>query len=271
MKKIILKFLLRNSGKKRAQRVFEALHEISLKGMNFGNGGSFKENGENSALSYIKEKIKFEKDITIFDVGGNIGEYAKLLANFFGKDSKIYSFEPSKKTFEKFTSNTNDIKNIYPNNIGISDKEENLTLYTNNDESGLASLYKRNLDHYGIKMNQSEEIKLSTIDSFCLTNNIDKIHFLKLDIEGNEYKALKGAERMIKNNKIDFIQFEFGGTNIDSKTFFQNYFYLLKDDYHIYRILKDGLYEIKKYSEIREVYLLVNYLAERKNLNATHQ
>ena len=113
-------------------------------------------------------------------------------------------------------------------------------------------------------MDKSEEIKLSTLDVYCSANKIDRIHFLKLDIEGHELKALNGAKRMIDSKNIDIIQFEFGGANIDSRTYFQDFFYLLKDNYSIYRIVKDGLFEMPIYKETYEVFLTINYLAVRK-------
>lgn len=69
---------------------------------------------------------------------------------------------------------------------------------------------------------------------------------------------------MICNNKIEVIQFEFGGCNIDSRTYFQDFYYLLKDNYKIYRILKNGLIEIKSYKEIYEIFITINYLAIKK-------
>ena len=67
---------------------------------------------------------------------------------------------------------------------------------------------------------------------------------------------------MMNDNRIRFIQFEFGGCNIDSGTHFQHYFYYLNKKYKIYRILKDGLYEMKNYLERNEVYISTNYFAE---------
>jgi hypothetical protein len=86
---------------------------------------------------------------------------------------------------------------------------------------------------------------------------------LKLDIEGHELNAIKGAKQMIADKKVDFIQFEFGGCNIDSRTYFQDFYYLLKDKYRIYRILRDGIFEIEQYKETSEIFITVNYLAER--------
>ncbi|WP_373515209.1 FkbM family methyltransferase [Persicitalea sp.] len=245
------------------QKIYEALFRIALSGMNYGNGGDFKESGEMNVLKIVKERFKNELPITIFDVGGNVGNYSKNLSDIFNDKATIHSFEPSKKTFEIFLRTTNGITNIIPNNFGLSDSETDFVLYSNAEASGLASVYHRNLEHFGISMDKSETIKLSTIDNYCQKNNINRIHFLKLDIEGHELMALKGAHQMIADKKIDLIQFEFGGCNIDSRTYFQDFFYLLKDKYRIYRILKDGLVEISQYKETNEVFITINYLAER--------
>jgi FkbM family methyltransferase len=251
-------------GKKRFQNIFEYLFEISLKGMNYGNGGDFYESGELNALNYVKEKLKSEKSLTLFDVGGNVGNYSKRLSEIFNTNSTIHSFEPSKKTFALFLETTKNNPSIIPNNLGLSDTESHQLLFSDKDGSGLASVYQRKLEHLGISMNMSEDIQLTTLDIYCKRNKIDRINFLKLDIEGHELKALNGAKEMINNKKIDYIQFEFGGCNIDSKTYFQDYYYLLKNNYKIYRILKNGISEITTYKEIFEIFSTINYLAIRK-------
>jgi FkbM family methyltransferase len=156
------------------------------------------------------------------------------------------------------------LANVELYNFGFGNTNAKATLFSNIDESGLASVYKRRLDHHNINMNKKETIKLKTIDSFCKKQNILRIHFLKLDVEGNEMKVLEGAGKMLDSNAIDFIQFEFGGCNIDSRTYFQDFYYMLKDKYKIYRVLKKGLFEIKRYSETNEAFLTTNYLAELK-------
>ena len=69
---------------------------------------------------------------------------------------------------------------------------------------------------------------------------------------------------MISDKKINFIQFEFGGCNIDSRTYFQDFFYLLNDNYTIYRDLKNGLFEMPVYKETYEIFITINFLAVAK-------
>lgn len=177
---VICKFLNKVGG----QHLWEKTFRVSLREMNIGTGGNFNHSGELLVAKFILEKFNKESQIIIFDVGANIGNYSKSLSTLFGNKAKIFSFEPSKKTFELFIETTKNFTNIIPNNFGFSDKEYNQILFTNSEGSGLASVYQRRLDHFGIQMDKTEEIKLTTIDTYCVENNIERIHFLKLDIEG---------------------------------------------------------------------------------------
>jgi hypothetical protein len=110
-------------------------------------------------------------------------------------------------------------------------------------------------------MRHTEEITLKKLDDFCDDKGIEYISLLKLDVEGHEFRVLKGAENLVSSSSIDLIQFEFGGCNIDSRTYFQDFFYLLNPCYKIYRILKDGIIAIEDYKETCEVFTTTNYLA----------
>jgi len=83
-----------------------------------------------------------------------------------------------------------------------------------------------------------------------------------MDVEGNELKVLDGALNMLASKRIRFIQFEFGGCNIDSRTFFQDFYYLLNKDFQLYRIVQDGLFPINHYKECYELFMTTNFLAE---------
>ncbi|MDR3558001.1 MAG: FkbM family methyltransferase, partial [Candidatus Pacebacteria bacterium] len=175
-------------GYKRYQRFFERLHSFSLGGMNIGRAGLFEEDGELKVLEYIKMK-EGNRPLVLFDVGANVGHYTEALVSRFGNSSHIYSFEPSKKTFQTLsdTIGRNDAckGKTTLTNMGLSDKAGMVELFTDADNSGLASIYKRRLDHFNTFMDKSEKIALTTLDEFCAKNRISAIDFLKMDVEGH--------------------------------------------------------------------------------------
>ena len=114
-------------------------------------------------------------------------------------------------------------------------------------------------------MNRREEVNLLTVEEFCRQKNIDGVDFLKLDVEGHELAVLAGAGNMLLTGKIKYIQFEFGGCNIDSRTFFRDFYNLLNPRYQIYRVLTDGLKPISAYRETDEIFVTTNYFAAIRN------
>jgi len=241
---------------------FNALFSLGLKGLEQGyNYGSVETSGEKHVIELLKKN--YIKPV-IIDGGANNGQYAKMCLEILGS-THLHCFEPAEKNFEILKSNLSKFDDIRFIKLALSDKCQKLVLnhYTNNP--AMASVVISNFDDLGLDIIEKEEIEAVTIDYYCSVNNIKKIDLLKLDLEGYEFFALEGAVEMINNNKIDMIQFEMGRANIDSKTFFKDFYNYLKEKYRFYRILSYGFISITNYSYNYEVFLGNNYLAVHKN------
>jgi FkbM family methyltransferase len=253
-------------GRNNSQRFFNLLRYISLQGLNFGNGGSIELSGEIWLMKIFNNNFKDNRTYIIFDVGANEGDYCtELIKNITASDLQIWCFEPAIDTFKKLQGNYSNKSNVFLNNIGFSNLNIETPLYTHQSGSLIASLFPLERA-YGTnnKLADFELVTIKRIDDFIFEKNIPYIDLLKLDIEGNEYNALLGASNALKKGKIKAIQFEFGTCNIDSRTYFRDFWNLLSNQYNIYRLLKDGLYPITYYSEYDEVFATVNYYAELK-------
>lgn len=262
MKKVI-KFLLRPIlGKKIFQPFFRLLFLAGLKGMNIGGGSTYSESGESWVIT---ELSKGKKKFVLFDVGANNGSYAAMAASICSKnliEADIYCFEPAKATFQLLQKASENKKNFHLFQLGMGATAGELTLHSNEAGSGLASVYERDLA--GVVLSNSEKIAITTVDAFCHEHAISYIDLLKLDVEGHELSAITGAAHMIATGAIGAIQFEFGGTAIDAQTYLRDFFRVLEKDYRLFRILQNGLTELKQYSEYDELFVTTNFLAIKK-------
>ncbi len=198
----------------------------------------------------------------MFDIGANKGAYTRELLKQVGNSiDRIYCFEPSKELVQSFLSFID--ARVVVVNSALGSTKGTFPLYASDSDSGLGSLTKRRLDHFGIEMTKKQEVEVITLDEFAATNEVDHIDFLKLDVEGHELDVLAGAERLLSDRKIGCIQFEFGGCNIDTRTFFQDYWYLLVEGhgFHMYRISPLGAIHVNKYREMDELFITTNYIA----------
>lgn len=151
-------------------------------------------------FNFIKKVVK--PNDTIFDVGSNIGVYSLWFSKYVGTSGKIFAFEPDNDNISRFRELValNNIKTINISPFAVSDKDGKLYFTKNKDNENQITDQDSKEDKI--------EIESVSLDKFCRQKNIDRIHYLKIDIEGAEYLAFKGAEYLLSNNKIDVIQFE---------------------------------------------------------------
>jgi len=98
---------------------------------------------EPEVSSYIMKNLKLGE--TFMDIGANNGYYTILAADLVGPKGKVISLEPNPKAFQRLLHNIeiNNLKNVIPLNIALSDKDGKAILYLNSgSEDGLASLIK---------------------------------------------------------------------------------------------------------------------------------
>lgn len=226
------------------------------------NNHYFNENGERNFILNVVSKLS--KQLVIFDVGANIGEYTRTLVDLLDKckvEYKIHLFEPSQVTFGTLTNYLQNLHHLIFNKVGISDVEGDNNIYYDNEQSGLSSLYKRDLKSENIEVNKSEEITLIRLDNYIENNNIEHINYLKLDIEGHELFAIKSLGKYLNDEFIDVIQFEYGGCNLDSHTTLLDFYQLLEPlNFSMFKLMRNHL-ERRPYNRKSDNFQYANYIA----------
>lgn len=244
----------RTWGRSRWQWLWGALHELSLLGLNYGRA-TVEESGEQYALRYAAGRAPDSR--CLVDVGANSGSWA-LAAQETWPDATVHAFEPSTAMFGELSAR---VPRAVLVNAALGEREGEATLYAVPGLSGLSSLHNRDLASHGMSMTSLESVAVTTLDGYCAENGITRIDYLKIDAEGHDLAVLHGASGLLDAGAIRFLQFEFGGCNIDSRTFLRDFVRLLESRYTIYRMLTDGL-EPFAYTERDEVFVTSNFLAE---------
>lgn len=265
--RIFAEFTSEHCGTSKHQDFFRAMHRQALKGMGLVFDARIQESGERGVMGFVAAELRRRgvADAVVFDVGANVGHYSDAVIRAIDA-ATVWSFEPSQAAFRIMVD---EVASRHPDrcrafNIGFSDCPGEATLQADRQGSGLASLYQREaFARFPQESLAREQVRLETIDGFCNDNGIAHIHFLKIDVEGHEIAVLKGAQAMLDRKAIDFIQFEFGGCNIDSRTFLRDFWQRL-DGFAICRVMKDGLYRLTTYDEFDEIFAYQNFLAIRQ-------
>ena len=236
-----------------------------------GIGGETTRNEVYSALKFYSH---YKRDLTtslapnpliVFDVGANIGSYTKEVLKQH-PNCVVYAFEPSISSGSKFIENYSTQVNVKFEAFGFSNEISNKTLYSDYLGSPISSLTKRNLKHFGSELKYEEKVRMETIDNYCEVHSVIP-DLLKIDVEGHELDVLKGSLNVV--DKISIIQFEFGGCNIDTRTFFQDFWYFFKQhNFRIYRVTKSEPVLIPKYTESDEYFSTTNYIAVNNRVSA---
>ena len=220
------------------------------------NNSNPETNGEYRLLSRLLPKAS-----VAFDVGANVGQWTKRALSI-NPTLHIHCFEPNSRTYRKLCENDFPPA-VVRNNIGLGSSAERRRLYLFDDFPEMDSLYRRQgLEAIGLKPQGREEmIQLTTLDDYCRRQRVDRIDFLKVDVEGHELEVFKGAAGMLARRAIRQIQFEYGGCNIDAGVLLKDLLSFFGDyDYSFYKILPDRLLSVPRYDQRMENFQYQNWL-----------
>jgi FkbM family methyltransferase len=130
--------------------------------------------------------VTVKKNDVVIDAGAWIGDFSAYASR---KGAKVFAFEPSNENLV-YLYQTKDL------NSNIEIIEKGLS-----DNSGISYITVNSsvADRISSQSTNSEKITLTTIDNFVTEKKLEKIDFIKSDIEGFERKMLTGAKQTLKN------------------------------------------------------------------------
>ena len=211
--------------------------------------------------NWVIRKFSDQDSLCFIDIGANFGWYTCLFSTLGGKNSNIFSVEPSPDNlfFLKENINKNKLKNISLIECAVGEKENLLPLYFANPKNPGAHSLIKDTPQQNLKT-EYLKVEVNTLDS--LFGDLEIIHLMKIDIEGFELNALKGGLKTLKkvqNLLIEFSPHLWKDSYNDAKNFFK----ILNDIGFKPHILEfESLKELNKI----DIDLILDFLKDR-NLN----
>ncbi|MDD7804229.1 MAG: FkbM family methyltransferase [Endozoicomonas sp. (ex Botrylloides leachii)] len=123
---------------------------------------------------------------TAIDIGANIGNHAIEFSSYF---NKVICFEPNPRTFDVLEANAKQVKNIDVNNWGCASSQQYLKLQEDFNNIGGSHVSME------IEGKNYAEILVKPLDESI--DSMSAVSLIKIDVEGMEIEALKGADKVI--------------------------------------------------------------------------
>lgn len=195
----------------------------------------------------------------IFDVGANIGYWA-LNAAALNPAARIHSFEIFPETHASLVANTAATNRIVANGFGLGTIDGTIEVQS---ADGVESAHFSAVSRF--ENGRQAVCPVMRGDRYMAEAGVERIDFLKIDVEGGEYDVLTGFSGALARGVIDLIQFEYGPASLDSRKLLKDYYDLLSGHgYEVGRLHGSGVW-FKGYSVLEdENFINANFVACRK-------
>jgi len=138
----------------------------------------------------------------VVDAGANIGIYSQFLSHCVGSAGVVHSFEPSPENFKHLQSATRNCANVRLSLVGVGERSERSKLYISD---------QLNVDHRAY-LPEGNSRRIIDIDIVALDDYFkpgQRVDLIKMDIQGYELHALRGATRVLTDNPAAKLLLEF--------------------------------------------------------------
>ena len=218
----------------------------------------------------IIKKILKDPDV-IIDVGAHAGQVSKMISHLYKNKVKIIAIEPGlyARSILRLSIFFNRLKNIFVIPMAVSDQKSfsflNIPEKRKNSFGFGLSHMSTHHDDFSTRNYKThyDYVSVTTIDQIVKDLEIEKVDFIKMDIEGHEYRALLGSSETLKRFKpIIYIELIEHSLNRNNDSLKDVYTFLRKLNYKSYYVKNLELEEFHENREDDEVF----FINDMKNL-----
>ena len=167
---------------------------------------------------YEREDLKVALDLipvggACIDIGANNGAFALQFAKKVGPAGVVHAYEPDPTIFSRLWSNRSlnrFEKVLHCHRAAVSNVNGSVTFHGSDPgHSGWGSL----IEFSDIAV-RSSAVNATTLDAIVTSENLDRVDFLKIDVEANEPEVLAGGKAALERQIFRYIMIEFNGVRL---------------------------------------------------------
>lgn len=212
-------------------------------GININVDGIYEGEDIEDLFNLLKQ-IEFNtQSSTAIDIGANIGNHSIEFSKSF---KNVICFEPNPRAFDILAANTKRLNNVQIHNWGCSSSIEKIRLKENFNNIGESSAAM------DVISNNEIEILVKPLDE--MIDSLRNLALIKIDVEGMELSALKGAEKTIsKFHPVIFLeqhQEEFGSKHNETASLD----WLRSKGYRIFSLAPKKSFLIRRLNNVRQLF-----------------
>jgi FkbM family methyltransferase len=173
----------------------------------------------------------------VLDIGANIGIYTKRMSELTGPNGKVISMEPVPATFEILSSNVRALKlgNVRCLNAAASDHTGLVKMEVPKYDTGWSNIYRAR-----IVDNSCGTIQAISLDEAF--RDLNRLDFIKCDVEGHELSVLRGATCLIQKHHPKWLIEVGGDPDAEGTESWQCFQLLAGFEYRVFIANGAGLY-----------------------------
>ncbi len=140
------------------------------------------------------------------DIGAAYGRYTLFLSRLAGPEGRVYSFEPGALSYRVLSNalRFHRLQNVIPVQKALSSRPgwgELAIPVKKGDRLGL-SLAHLEVSGDGCRQKTvTEKVPVTTVDSFVADHGLQRVDFIKCDVEGGELSVFQGAEKVLERDR----------------------------------------------------------------------
>jgi FkbM family methyltransferase len=224
-------------------------------------------NGESSLQRWVLRFAPPGQRIHVIDVGANVGRWSAAILAATGQagrsaDLDLHAFEPSAYTFQRMEATLHG-QQVTLHQMAASDRTGWSLLHVVAPGAGTNSLHT---PPDGLPVRSTEEVPVTTLDSYAAAAGLGDLALVKIDTEGNDLCVLRGARELFAGQRISVAQFEYNHRWIAARCYLRDAFDLLSPlGYRIGKLTPMGVEFYSSWDPELETFVEGNYVACRES------